>query len=86
MKLFLSLLIVLTMTNAVSAKLSCTDGVLIKDGQALSAEEKTSIKTKVEKKLTKVSEEKEDSKDPKKRAEKKTKLTDKLELINSCGN
>lgn len=86
MKLFLSLLIVLLATNTVSAKLSCTDGVLSKNNQALTSEEVASMKTKIETKLVKINDTSKEAKDPEKRAQKQTKFTNKLALINSCTN
>lgn len=86
MKLILTLLVVLFSSNMAHAKLSCVDGVLIQKNKTLSTEEAAALKTKVETKLANVSKVKEDAKDPEKRAEKKAKLTTKLELINSCGN
>jgi len=86
MKLFLSLLIVLLAANTASAKLSCSEGILSKNNQALTSEEVASMKTKIETKLAKINDTSKEAKDPEKRAQKQTKFTNKLALINSCTN
>ncbi|MDD9898953.1 MAG: hypothetical protein OXU45_08145 [Candidatus Melainabacteria bacterium] len=78
-------LVIATSSLPSFAKLECVDGVVTKGGQALTAEQVTAKKQKINDRLNRMKQSKaKTAKHPKKRQKRLDKLTKKLEVLNTC--